>query len=226
MTFKHTPNRNLNFTLKTSEINSQRFYITPAGKYYPSVTTILKEFSKDAIELWRKRVGEGEAQIISRKASTKGNKIHHLCEQYLLNQEVNLIGESSVIRSAFLGMQKVLDKSLGDVVCLENTLYSDHLMTAGRVDCIGMWDGKLAVVDFKTSSKEKKEEWITSYFMQCTIYACMFYELTGIPIHDIVVLIAYDGSRFPQVFHRKVKDYLKDTLKFVRRYHESNHRTL
>jgi genome maintenance exonuclease 1 len=221
MNFKHIENSKLNFDLKTSEIASQRFYISPNGKRYPSVTTILKEFNKDAIQKWRDRVGEEEANRVSRMASTRGNKIHSLCEKYILNNPVDITSESSLIRASFHGMMKVLDKNLGSVVCLEQALYSDKLMAAGRVDCIGEWNGNLAVIDFKTSSKEKREEWITNYFMQCTTYACMFYELTGIPIYDIVVLITIDGNSNPQIFHKKVGDYLTETLKFIKRYHEN-----
>lgn len=221
MAFKHNPIEFLNFNLETSEINSQRFYHTPQGNIYPSVTTVLKEFNRDAIEKWRNRVGEVEANRISKVASNHGNIIHSLCEKYILNQDINLQELSSIQRGTFLGLKGVLDRSLDGVVCLEQSLYSDRLRLAGRVDCIGTWDGSLAVIDFKTSAKEKREEWITNYFMQCTIYACMFYELTGIPIYDIVVLIGCDGIRYPQVFHRKVDGYLTSTLKYVKRYHES-----
>ena len=74
-----------------------------------------------------------------------------------------------------------LDK-INNIHAIERTLYSEYLGLAGRVDCIGEYEGELAVIDFKTSEKIKPEEWLENYFVQETFYAAAYYELTGIPV--------------------------------------------
>ena len=88
---------------------------------------------------------------------------------------------------------------------------------AGRVDCIAEWNGKLSVIDFKTSRKEKRKEWIESYFMQCTAYAIMFEEMTGIPVPQIVVAISVEGYE-PQIYVEKRDNYAKQLLELRLEY--------
>ena len=96
-------------------------------------------------------------------------------------------------------------------------MYSHHLKVAGRVDCIAEYDGKLSIIDFKTSSKLKEESWIKGYFMQCSAYAVMYEERTGIPVSQIVIMIAVE-SEHPQVFIKKRNDYIKDFISYREAY--------
>ena len=164
---------------KLVQVNSPggRYYETPSGARYPSVTSITKLHNQESIQAWKEKVGEVEAGKISRRALARGNKIHSLAEKYLLN-EGDLSDDFS--RADFGQMIPYLDK-INNIRCLETQLYSDHLQTAGTVDCIGEYDGKLSVIDFKTSAKLKKREWVKDYFMQCSAYAVMFEERTGTP---------------------------------------------
>ena len=104
----------------------------------------------------------------------------------------------NVIES-FSSIKNILDTYIGDVYAQEVSMYSDHLKIAGRVDLVGQFDGELSVVDFKTSNRVKRKEWIYGYFMQCCGYAIMWEERTGIPIRQLVVIITVDGAK-PQVF--------------------------
>ena len=87
---------------------------------------------------------------------------------------------------------------IDNIHCLETSL-SHYLGLAGRVDCIAEFDGELAVIDFKASTKEKKENWIEHYFVQETAYAAMFLERSGLEVKKIVTLIATEDSTI-QVF--------------------------
>ena len=189
-------------TRKTTE-NGRR-YFTPEGKAYPSITTILGQLSKQGIMEWRKRVGEEEANKISRQASTRGTAVHQLCEDYINNDPDWKKDVMPNNLASFLDLKKIIDERLDNVWFQEEFLYSDKLECAGQVDCIAEFDGQLSVIDFKTSRKPKKEEWIENYFIQTSFYAAAFYERTGIVIKQCVILITVDGHE-PQVF--KIEPY-------------------
>jgi genome maintenance exonuclease 1 len=121
------------------------------------------------------------------------------------------------LKELFFKIKPIIDEKLGDVYSQEQALYSHQLRVAGRVDLIGVWNGKLSVIDFKTSTKQKEESYIQNYFMQCTAYALMFSELTGIWIDDIVVLIA-TGEGEAQVFERQIDNYVKPLMRYIHKY--------
>lgn len=182
-----------------------RKYYTDSGAAYPSVTTVLGVLSRESIKQWRQRVGEQEANKISRQASTRGTKIHTLCEDILNNKEVNFDSLSLLDQEMFVSFRPLLDR-IDNIHGQEVALYSDHLRMAGRVDCIAEFDGKLSIIDFKTSKKPKKKEWIENYFAQAAAYAIMYEERTGIPINRSAILIAVEGDD-PQVFIEKRDNY-------------------
>ena len=179
--FKLCKLESLDFDLKTQTTEQGRRYITPSGDAYPSVTTVLSEYNKKAILEWRQRVGAEQANKISRVAANRGTRVHSLCENYLLNKLTELKEQSLMpdVKQMFSSIKPIMDTNIGNVYATEQALYSNVMKLAGRVDCIADWQDELAVIDFKTSSKPKKEEWITNYFMQCAAYAEMFTELTN-----------------------------------------------
>jgi genome maintenance exonuclease 1 len=204
-------------TRKTTE--EGRRYFTPDGNAYPSITTVLGVLSKDGILEWRKRVGEEEANRISRQAATRGTAVHKLAEDYLDNLPDWNKGAMPANLASFNDLKTILDERLNNIYFQEEFLYSDRLKCAGQVDCIAEFDGQLSIVDFKTSRKPKKEEWITSYFIQASFYAAAFYERTGIPIKQGVILITVDGNE-PQVFKVNTYDYLEHFLSVRKKYKE------
>ncbi len=189
--------------------DSGRVYNTPDGNRYPSVTTILSELSKAGIAAWRKRVGAEEANRISTQAGSRGTKVHQICEDYLNNKPDYLDGQMPANVFTFKQIQPILDQYVDNIQYLEAPLYSDFLKTAGRVDCIAEFDGKLSIIDFKTSRKPKKKEWISNYFMQASCYAVMYEERTEIPVSRTVVIIAVDGSE-PQVFVENRDNFIEE----------------
>jgi CRISPR/Cas system-associated exonuclease Cas4 (RecB family) len=114
-------------------------------------------------------------------------------------------------------VKEQLDTRLTTVYSQEAPLYSEHLGLAGRVDCVGVWDGKNSIIDYKTSRKLKKKEWISSYFMQCAAYAIMWEERTGMPITQLVVLIAVDDNE-PQVFIEHRDNWVQPLLDVIEQY--------
>lgn len=165
-----------------------RLYQTPSGRAYPSVTAVTGLLGKEDIIEWRKRVGEEQANRISTRAAKRGTAVHKLCESYLLNEapEVSIFDIES-----FNSLVPELDK-INNIHCLETKLYSDYLQVAGTVDCIAEYEGKLSVIDFKTSGREKQRDEIHNYFMQTAAYAVMFEERTGIPVSRLVILMSVD----------------------------------
>ena len=204
-------------TRKTTE--SGRKYFTPEGNAYPSITTVLSVMDKDGLIEWRKRVGEEEAKRISTQAATRGTAVHKLAEDYLNNEVDWQKGHMPVNLHSFNQIKRILDERVNNVWFQEQFLYSDRLKCAGQVDCIAEFDGELSIIDFKTSRKPKKEEWITGYFIQASFYAAAFYERTGVPIKQGVIVIMVDGDD-PQVFKIPTYDYLPHFLSVRKKYRE------
>jgi genome maintenance exonuclease 1 len=216
--FKHI-GCDIDYDLETVTIDGKRHYKTPEGNFYPSVTTISGQHGKDKILEWRRRVGEEEANRISTKAASRGTRVHKICENYLNNEEDYTRKQMPDSVVMFKSIQDLLDNHVNNIHALEVPLYSDHLRVAGRVDCIAEYDGKLSVIDFKTSSKPKEESWIKNYFMQCSAYAVMYEERTRIPVSQLVIMIAVDSDQ-PQVFIKKRDEYIKDFIAYREVYDE------
>jgi genome maintenance exonuclease 1 len=182
---------------------SGRVYQTPSGKAYPSVTSVLGLLGKAEILAWRKAVGEEEATRISTRAARRGSAIHSLCEDYLLNKDVE---PGPFDLETFRSISPYLDR-INNIHCLETQLYSDHLQVAGTVDCIAEFDGKLSIIDFKTSKRIKSRDDIHGYFMQTAAYAVMFEERTGIPVGRLVIIMSVDDDK-PLLFQEKRDDWI------------------
>ena len=180
-----------------------RVYKTPSGRAYPSVTTVTGLHTAKGIAEWRRRVGDEEANRISARASARGNRIHSLCEAYLRNEQC----EPDIFdRELFESISFWLDQ-IDNIHALESPLYSDFLQVAGTVDCIAEFQGKLSVIDFKTSSKPKDRDDIHNYFMQTAAYAVAFEERTGIPIGRLVIIMAVDNDD-PRLFIEKRDNWI------------------
>ena len=191
-----------------------RVYQTPSGRAYPSVTAVTGLHGKDAIMAWRKRVGEEEANRVSRRATTRGTRVHSLCEDYISNKPVTA---DLFDQEAWQSLVPELDK-INNIHCLETQLYSDHLEVAGTVDCIAEYNGKVSVIDFKTSKRVKKKSDIHSYFMQTSAYAVMFEERTGIPVSRLVILMTVDDEPEASVFVEKRDDWIGEFIELREAY--------
>jgi len=203
--------------LNAESTSSGRKYAAPNGVRYPSVTTVLAILSEEFIQRWRARVGEEEANKVSHRASTRGTAVHECIEKYLDNDENYAEGYMPNIIDNFKAVRPVLDERIGTIYLQEAALYSEHLGLAGRVDCVGEFDGVLSIIDFKTSKKIKKKEWITNYFIQEAAYAIMWEERTGTPIVNLVTIITVDNEA-PHVFVEHRDNWVPKLLETINEY--------
>ena len=197
-----------------------RFYPIPgADKYYPSVTSVTSFKNAQFFAEWRKRIGETEANRITARATQRGTAFHSMAEDYFKGElDVNKYLENNPLSVRMFQSAKTTFNRINNIHCLETFLYSHYLGLAGRVDCIAEYDGELAVVDFKTSTKEKSEKHIEHYFVQETAYAAMFLERTGIEVKKIVTLIAVEDGSI-QVFQKyNLDDYLQLLKSYIEEF--------
>lgn len=189
-------------------VDGKRFYCTPEGNIYPSVTTVLSSVSdKTGLIEWQNRVGTEKAEIIKSQAARRGTNLHKICEDYVLNKDDYLKDHMPSSVSLFKQIQPYLDSNLESVYGVELPLYSDYLKTAGRCDLLCRMHGVNVVVDYKTSSKPKKEEWIENYFLQLSTYSMMIEERHNIHVSYIIVLIAVEDDNL-QFFVKNPKKYI------------------
>jgi len=212
--------------LDSETTEAGRFYITPSGAKYPSITTVLSamqsEEKKKVLANWKARVGEKEANKISRQATSRGTGMHTICENYTCNFPNPLRGHMPTAVEMFKKIKPVLDTRVGTIYGNEIALFSDRLKSAGRTDLIAQFDGIRSIVDFKTSKKEKKEEWITDYFLQSTAYAIMLEEMyPSIKVPQIAIIIAVEESEriSHQVFVKRTADYREQVYQLFSQYH-------
>jgi genome maintenance exonuclease 1 len=204
--------------IKTEEINGKRFYVAPDGNKYPSVTTITGWKKRVFFAEWRRKNPDESRRVLSR-----GTSFHTIIEKYLLNEDA-IVEEKKTSRPGdyymFAQIKEELDK-INNIKALETALWSGTLKMAGRVDCIAEYDGKLSVIDFKTSKAIKDEKDIQEYFMQATAYAIMFKERTGITIKNIAILMSCeDGS--VMVYQKNPVEYVAPLKSAIDQYYEEN----
>ena len=216
--FIHRNDIDFNIAIQET-IGKKRAYVTPDGNVYPSITSILASVPKPGLVEWRKRVGEKEAKKVMKESSSLGTAVHKLCESYLHNIPLSYNNEKAV--EVFNRLRFILNSNVNNIIGLEIPMYSDILRVAGTTDCIADYNGKLSVIDFKTSRKEKKEGWIEDYFMQTFAYALMFEELTGIAIEQVVILIACTEEFDVQVFKKPYSEmvhYIEALVAIMKKY--------
>lgn len=218
--FEHAPLDGLTYQLIQENSSQGRTYLTPSGARYPSVSSVMGKINQGVIIAWRKRVGEHEATRVASDAAGRGTNLHKVCESYLNND----LTPSTIIElpertdKLFRQLRPWLDKHVETVHGTEVPLYSDTLKLAGTCDVIISIDGVLTVVDYKTSSKPKRREWVHHYLLQCAAYALMINERTGLRVPQLAVLIAVEGQTKPTIFCEKTRDHLDDLYKVLKTY--------
>ena len=223
MKFKHV-NHLGDLELNKKETNGIRLYNLPDGRWVPSITSVTSFYNRQIFINWRKRVGLEEANRITKKATARGTDFHEAAQAYLENRE--LLWEEYRPATKFMMHHATpyLDK-INNIHAIERTLYSEYYGLAGRVDCIAEYDGELAVIDFKTSTKIKPEKWLENYFVQEMFYASAYYELTGIPVEKLITLmVTPDGE--VKVFDKRNKgDYIKLLVRYIKEFVSHNTRS-
>lgn len=213
--------------MDTVSLNGRRYYKTPNGFLYPSVTTVTSSVKKQYIEEWKARVGEQEANRISRKATTRGTAVHSICENYLANKPDYKRGVMPPTIELFNKIKPIIDEHVEVVYGIELALFSNELKTAGRTDLFCRFMGLNTILDFKTANKIKNEVDIEDYFIQATTYAMMVEEMytdyKKLYIPQIAIVIACDEAGAPgQLFVKPTTPYRAKARKLFNDYHENN----
>ena len=208
-------NRNLvdSVELSTVTVAGKRHYKLPDGKLVPSVTTVLSEkLPKHGLLEWQEKQGEEKVAAILAEASRRGTVIHAIAEKYVLGDPEYLTGVNFLDKVSFRPIRRALDDNVDNIMGIEVPLYNKKLNTAGRTDLIAQYNGVNSVIDFKTSLKSKKEEWIENYFLQATVYSMMFEITYKIHIPQIVIIISADTENHAQIFIKKRSPFVKKVI--------------
>ena len=204
--------------LERETIDGVRYYKVPTEEELlklVSITSITSHFNREIFINWRKKVGEEEAEKITKAATSRGTDMHSLVENYLDNKDLPSVAPMA---DFLFKIAKTNLNRINNIYALEGSLYSKQLGIAGTVDCIAEYDGELAIIDFKTSKKPKPREWIEHYFVQCMAYGCMLYELTGISVKKLVIIMACENGECVVYEERDKSKYIKLLSKYIRTF--------
>jgi|TARA_B100001094_G_scaffold104968_1_gene101145 genome maintenance exonuclease 1 len=220
MTFNHI---NLDLPELTREtIDGVRYYTVPnhdGPLKFVSATSVTSHFNREIFIKWRKRVGEAEANKVTKQSTSRGTDMHTLVENFLHNKELPSGSVQPLSEFLYLIAKDDLNR-IDNIHALERSLYSQQLGIAGTVDCIAEFDGELAIIDFKTSKKPKPRAWIENYFVQCAAYACMLFELTGISVKKFVIIMSCESGECVVYEERNKSKYIKLLTQYIRKFVE------
>ena len=205
-------------TLEREHIDGVRYYKIPDEDKLiklVSITSVTSHFNKEIFINWRKKVGNEEADRITKAATGRGTDMHTLTEHYLKNED---LPEVRPISDFLFKIAKGKLNKIDNIYALEGPLYSKELGIAGTVDCIAEYDGELAIIDFKTSKKPKPRDWIEHYFVQCMAYGCMLYEMKGISIKKLVIIMACENGECVIYEERNKAKYIKLLGKYINKF--------
>ena len=202
--------------LTRESIDGVRYYnIGEENKKLVSITSVISHYSKAKFAKWRKRVGEEEANRITKRATSRGTDTHTLIESYLLNEELS---EVQPISEMLFKLAKPTLNRIDNIYCLESSLHSKILGVAGSVDTIGEFDGELAVIDYKTSAKPKPREWLEGYFVQTMFYGMALYEMTDIQIKKLVIIMTCENGECVVYEERDLEKYMKLVIQYIKKF--------
>lgn len=204
--------------LERIDKNGTRYYKvkdSDVEQLFVSITSVTSFFNREIFKRWRKKVGEEEANRITSRATSRGTDTHTLIEAYTLNEELPIVQE--LAHTLFEIAKPALDR-IGKIYGMELAMYSSSLGLAGTVDCIAEFDDELAIIDYKTSEKPKKREWIDHYFVQAMAYGMMLYELTGISIKKLVIIMTCENGELVVYEERDLAKYMKLVVKYVKHF--------
>ena len=204
--------------LEREHIDGVRYYKIPDEEELikmVSITSVTSHFNKEIFVKWRKRVGNEEADKITKAATGRGTDMHTLTEHYLKNED---LPEVRPISDFLFKIAKGKLNKINNIYALEGPLYSKELGIAGTVDCIAEYDGELAIIDFKTSKKPKPRNWIEHYFVQCMAYGCMLYEMKGISIKKLVIIMACENGECVIYEERDKAKYIKLLTQYINKF--------
>lgn len=204
--------------LERETIDGVRYYSVPDEDQLlklVSITSVTSHFNKEIFVKWRKRVGVEEADKITKAATSRGTDMHTLVENYLYNRDLPPV---QPISDFLFKIAKIELNRINNIYCLEGALYSKQLGVAGTTDCIAEFDEELAVIDFKTSKKPKPRDWIENYFVQAMFYGMALYEMTGIRVKKLVIIMACENGECVVYEERDLNKYMKLVVEYIKKF--------
>jgi CRISPR/Cas system-associated exonuclease Cas4 (RecB family) len=204
--------------LERETIDGVRYYSVPDEDQLlklVSITSVTSHFNKEIFVKWRKKVGVEEADKITKAATSRGTDMHTLVENYLYNRDLPPV---QPISDFLFKIAKIELNRINNIYCLEGALYSKQLGVAGTTDCIAEFDEELAVIDFKTSKKPKPRDWIENYFVQAMFYGMALYEMTGIRVKKLVIIMSCENGECVVYEERDLKKYMKLVVEYIKKF--------
>ena len=204
-------------SLSRETVDGVRYYDTPNGKKLVSITSVISHYNREIFRGWRAKVGEKEANKVTKQATSRGTDMHTLAEYYLKNSKLPSVQPLSEM--LFMQSKPTLDK-IDNIHAQEQSLFSYELGVAGSVDCIAEYEGELAIIDFKTAKKPKPKKWVDHHFVQCAAYACMLYEMTGIVVKKFVIIMSCEDGEVVVYEEYNKRKYINLLSEYIREFVE------
>jgi len=204
-------------SLSRETVDGVRYYDTPNGKKLVSITSVISHYNREIFREWRAKVGEQEANKVTKQATSRGTDMHTLAEYYLKNSKLPSVQPLSEM--LFKQAKSTLNK-IDNIHAQEQALFSYELGIAGSVDCIAEYEGELAIIDFKTAKKPKPKKWVDHHFVQCAAYACMLYEMTGIMVKKFVIIMSCEDGEVVVYEEYDKRKYINLLSEYIREFVE------
>ena len=204
--------------LDRETIDGVRYYDVPDVEGYTklvSITSVTSWINREIFRSWRARVGNEEADKVTKAATSRGTDMHTLTEHYLKNEDLPMV---KPLPEILFKQSKPQLNLIDNIHALEKSMYSLQLGIAGTVDCIAEYDGELAIIDFKTSKKPKPRKWIDHYFVQCAAYACMLFELKDIAVKKFVIIMSCENGEVKVYEEYNKAKYIKLLSEYIREF--------
>ena len=204
-------------SLSREMVDGVRYYDTPNGKKLVSITSVISHYNREIFREWRAKVGEKEANKVTKQATSRGTDMHTLAEYYLKNSKLPSVQPLSemLFKQAIPTLNKI-----DNIHAQEQSLFSYELGVAGSVDCIAEYEGELAIIDFKTAKKPKPKKWVDHHFVQCAAYACMLYEMTGIMVKKFVIIMSCEDGEVVVYEEYDKRKYINLLSEYIREFVE------
>ena len=204
--------------LERETIDGVRYYDVPDVEGYTklvSITSVTSWINREIFRSWRARVGNEEADKVTKAATSRGTDMHTLTEHYLKNEDLPTV---QPLPEILFKQSKPQLNLIDNIHALEKSMYSLQLGIAGTVDCIAEYDGELAIIDFKSSKKPKPRKWIDHYFVQCAAYACMLFELKDIAVKKFVIIMSCENGEVKVYEEYDKAKYIKLLSEYIREF--------
>lgn len=187
---------------------------------YPSVGKVLDSTSdKTNLIKWRERVGDAEADRISKESLDIGKSFDEILFEHYRGTDCHDKYINTSGYKLYLQSEKYLKHI--EPIALQLDVYSHKLKMHGYIDCLCYYKGKLTLLDFKNSKTRKHENHLTNYYLQCTYYVMMLYDMFGIQIEQIVLFIGMRNDFYPDIRIEKTKNFIKECLQRKKKYYLS-----